>query len=70
MCLPTCVLVEVGGLPAESAEDDIPSEDVERTEKVFDGWMAENCVPEDVKHVVAIVCKRKGMDYGIIVNDR
>lgn len=46
-------------------EDEPPGQDVYRTHSIFDKWVAEDGVAEDVEHVVPVVCQRKGVNDGI-----
>ena len=61
---------DVDGLPTKSEDNEVAREDVERAEKVFDRWVAENSVSKDVKHIMPVIRKRKGVDYGIEVGNR
>lgn len=40
-------------------------ENVYRTQSIFDEWMAEDRIAEDVEHVVSVICQGERMDYGI-----
>lgn len=61
---------DVYGLTTESEENEVTREDVERAEKVFDRWVAENSVSKDVKHVMPVIRKRKGVDNRVEVDNR
>lgn len=51
-------------------EDEPTGQDVYWTQSVFDEWVAEDGVAEDVEHVVPVVGQRKGVDDGIQMDDK